>query len=204
MLQRSQLDEEFLHLGPSNYTLSNDAKFISQSDFYNIRPPKNHEILKISPDSLILCNPTESWTSSDGYNGIFPTKWIYKRDGSQIEIIKSNNTNTEKFRILTGCSWLHYSTKIIQDGIEYLTIWDDEWISKFYSNGTTEVFDSNNKMIGNGMRWYLIDNETKFKIAGSGKRFDIIKLTSEVFVISREEYNNKGKCIIEATYYSIK
>ena len=204
-LQYSQLDEEFLHLGPVSYSVSDNAKYVSQSDFYKFRLPENYEILKISRDSLILYNKDAIWTSagSDGSgNGIFPTIIKYTRDNSSIEIVNSNNPNTENFKILTGHSWLHHSTKFIQSGVEEIVIWNDIRITKYYSNGTAEIFDNDNNMVGNGIRWYLINNETKLKLAGGGNRMDIIKLTNTELVISREQFNERGKYIAEATYYA--
>lgn len=202
-----QLDEEFLHLGPASFSVNEDCKFVIGNDFYGIRPPSTYELLKITSDSLILYNKDQTWVwagSGGSGSGVFPTIFKYKHSREAINIIKSNNPNTEKFKILTRCSWLLYSARFIfhYNGEGRLDLLGRS-IHKFYSNGYSEIFDLNNKMIGNGIRWYLVDNETKFKMAGSGDRFNIIKLTNDEFVISRDQFNERGRYTVEATYHAI-
>lgn len=202
-----QLDEEFLHFGPASFSVNEDCKFVIENDFYGIRPPSTYELLKITSDSLILYNKDQTWVwagSGGSGSGVFPTIFKYKHSREPINIIKSNNPNTEKFKILTRCSWLLYSVRFIyhDNGEERLDLLGSS-IHKFYSNGNSEIFDLNNKMIGNGIRWYLVDNETKFKETGSGDRFNIIKLTNDEFVISRDKFNERGQYTVESTYHAI-
>lgn len=200
-----QLDEEFVHFGPASFSVNEDCKFVIQNDFYGIRPPRTYELLKITSDSLILYDKDHAWawagTGGSG-SGVFPSIFKYKHSREPINIIKSNNPNTEKFKILTGCSWLLHSVRFIQNGEERLDLIDN--LKRiFYSNGTSEIFDLNNKMVGNGIRWYLINNETKIKMAGEGERFNILKLTSDEFVISRDQFNERGRYTIVATHKAI-
>jgi hypothetical protein len=194
-LNYMQLDEEFLHLGPARFSVNEDCKFVIKNDFYGIRPPSTNELLKITSDSLILYNKDQTWVwagSGGSGSGVFPTIIKYKHSREPINFIKSNNPNTEKFKILTRCSWLLHSVRFIQNGREDLDLIDNIKYN-FYSDGTSEIFDLNNKMLGNGIRWYLVDNETKFKMAGGGDRENIIKLTNDVFEISVDLFNEMGK-----------
>lgn len=167
------LDENYLISEPVEYILSTDLKtlkFCYALSWGGKEKPR--EILNISNDSLVLFRPSAGivWSGGDGSgSGFFPRIDKYEHYVGYNNIISTNNTTSNVYKILTANYWKLDSEKMYHDGIyQYSTTLSKEVKDIRFYFQTDGVFAGylSEKLVQGPNRWYLVDNNTKIRLAG--------------------------------------